>query len=146
MNAYSNSNQKINITLILIAFCFLIVGCAGPKPILYPNTHFKSVGQEQAEKDIAECKAFAEQYASTSEGGKNMVKSTAMGAGMGAASGAVGGAISGSASQGSLIGAAAGATVGLIRGLFRLNEPNHTYMTLVNHCLRDRGYESAGWD
>jgi outer membrane lipoprotein SlyB len=140
------NNQQINFTVMLIVFCFLLIGCAGPKPILYPNTHFKSVGQEQADKDIAECKAFAEQYASTSEGGKRMVKSTAMGAGVGAASGAVGGAIRGSASQGSLVGAAAGATIGLIRGLFTLNEPNHTYMTLVNRCLSDRGYESVGWD
>ncbi len=144
MSAYNN--QQVKITLILIVFCFLIIGCAGPKPILYPNNHFKSVGQEQADKDIAECKAFAEQYASSSEAGKNMAKSTVMGAGVGAASGAVGGAIRGSASQGSLVGAAAGATIGLIRGLFRLSEPNHTYISLVNHCLKDRGYESAGWN
>ncbi len=143
MNIYFN--QKIKFALLSLIFCFLFIGCAGPKPILYPNNHLKSVGQEQAEIDIAECKALADRSVSSSDTGK-VVSSTAMGAGLGAASGAVGGAIRGSASQGSLVGAAAGATAGLIRGLFRLNEPNQTYVALVNHCLRDRGYESAGWD
>ena len=144
MNVYYNQNIKFY--LLLIVFCFLFIGCAGPKPILYPNNHLKSVGQEQAEIDIAACKELAGQNVSSSGGGK-VVKSTAMGAGLGAASGAVGGAIRGSASRGSLVGAAAGATAGLIRGLFRLsNEPNQTYVALVNHCLRDKGYESVGWD
>ncbi|MDH5551982.1 MAG: glycine zipper family protein [Nitrosomonas sp.] len=131
---------------ILIGFCLLIVGCASPRPILYPNAHLNSVGQQQAEQDIAECKQIAEQYASSSNAGEQIVTSTAMGAGVGAASGAVAGAMRGSASSSSLIGAAAGATVGLIRGLMRGNPPNHAYQNFVNQCLRERGYQSVGWD
>ena len=136
----------INSCHILMAFCFLIVGCAGPKPILYPNSHLNSVGQQQAEQDIEECKQISEQYASTSNAGKQIATSTAMGAGVGAAGGAVAGAMRGSASSSSLIGAAAGATAGLIRGLMRGSPPNNAYRNFVNQCLSERGYQSVGWD
>ena len=122
------SNSQTKIIPILIAGCFLIVGCAGPKPILYPNTHLNNAGQEQANRDIAECQAIAKKYASSSDAGKNIASSTVMGA----ASGAVGGAISGSAGSGSLIGVAAGATIGLMRGLFQRTGPNRTYTNFVD--------------
>ena len=131
---------------ILIVFCFLIVGCASPRPILYPNAHLNSVGQQRAEQDIVECKQIAEQYAPASSAGEQVVTSTAMGAGVGAASGAVAGAMRGSASSSSLIGAAAGATAGLIRGLMRGSPPNLAYRNFVNQCLSERGYQSVGWD
>jgi len=131
---------------IVIVVCFQLAGCASPKPVLYPNAHLKSVGQEQADQDIAECQKIAEQYTSSSNTGKDIAKNTAIGAGAGAAGGAVAGAISGSAGTGSAAGAAAGATIGLIRSLFRGAEPNRTFQNFVDSCLRDRGYESAGWD
>lgn len=145
--AMKNENKpSIKIILIVIVACFQLIGCASPKPVLYPNAHLKSVGQVQADKDIAECQEIAEQYASSSNTGKNIAKNTAIGAGAGAAGGAVAGAISGSAGSGSAAGAAAGATIGLIRSLFRGTEPNRTFQNFVDSCLRDRGYESAGWD
>ena len=133
--------RQTKIILIVIMACFQLTGCASPKPVLYPNAYLKSVGQTQANQDIAECQEIAEEHVSASNTGKNIAKSTAMGAGMGAAGGAVGGIISGSA-----VGAAAGATIGLIRGLFRGTEPNRTFQNFVDSCLRDRGYESAGWN
>ncbi|MCH9638297.1 MAG: hypothetical protein K0U40_02280 [Betaproteobacteria bacterium] len=139
-------NIQTKIIPVLIAGCFLIAGCAGPKPILYPNAHLNNIGQEQADRDIAECQAIAKKYLSPSDTGENIAISTVRGAGMGAASGAVGGAISGSAGSGSMIGAAAGATFGLIRGLFQRTGPNRTYTTIVDRCLVERGYETAGWD
>lgn len=132
--------------LILVVFCFLIVGCASPRPVLYPNAHLNAVGQQQAAYDIAECKQIAEQYVSASNAGEQIAKSTAMGAGMGAASGAVAGAMRGSASQGSLVGAAAGATAGLMRGLFQSNPTNHAYKNFVSQCLQEKGYQSMGWN
>ncbi len=137
---------SINSCHILMAFCFLIVGCASPKPILYPNAHLNSVGQQQVDQDIAECQQIAKQYASASNAGEQVAKSTAVGAGVGAASGAVVGAMRGSASSSSLFGAAAGATAGLIRGLMRRNPPNPAYRNFVNQCLSERGYQSVGWD
>jgi outer membrane lipoprotein SlyB len=138
--------RQTKIILIVIMACFQLTGCASPKPVLYPNAYLKSVGQTQANQDIAECQEIAEEHVSASNTGKNIAKSTAMGAGMGAAGGAVGGIISGSAGSGSAVGAAAGATIGLIRGLFRGTEPNRTFQNFVDSCLRDRGYESAGWN
>jgi len=39
----------------------LLAGCAGapPKPVLYPNSHLQTVGQVQADRDIAECRQLA---------------------------------------------------------------------------------------
>ena len=136
----------INSCHILMAFCFLIVGCASPKPILYPNAHLNSVGQQQVDQDIEECKQIAKQYASASNAGEQIATSTVVGAGVGAASGAVVGAMRGSASSSSLFGAAAGATAGLMRGLLRRSPPNNAYRNFVNQCLSERGYKSVGWD
>lgn len=140
------SKLHIIFILLIIVVCFQLTGCASPGPVLYPNTHLKNVGQTQADQDIAECKEIAGQYASPSNTGGNIARSTAMGAGMGAAGGAVGGAIRGSAGSGSAVGAAAGATIGLLRGLLGGAQPNRTFQNLVDRCLRDRGYESAGWN
>ena len=79
-------------------------------------------------------------YASTVAG------STAVGGGVGGATGAVGGAISGGVGLGAAVGAAMGATVGLFRGLFRASEPTPAYKSFMNRCLKDRGYESIGWE
>jgi hypothetical protein len=122
--------------------------CAGPKPILYPNDHFKAVGQDTAKQDIAECREMAEAAgAKPGEGRAGQVAgNTAVGAGVGAAGGAVGGAILGAAGSGSAIGAASGATIGLLRGLFSRPRPGHGYINFVERCLRERGYEPVGWE
>jgi hypothetical protein len=124
--------------------CFL-ASCAGPQPVLYPNTHLQNVGKEQADQDIAECRSLAEEYVSSGEAEKVAGK-TVMGGGIGAASGAVGGAITGSPGTGAAVGAAVGATAGLLRGLIGETQPNRTYMNFVNKCLKERGYEPTGWD
>lgn len=137
----------------IIAWCLILVfvqliGCAGPKPVLYPNTHFQKVGEELAEQDVAACEELAEDYVSKSNAGEKVVGQTAVGGTIGAASGAVGGAIAGSAGLGAAIGAAVGATQGLLRGLFGASQadPSPAYQNFVNRCLRGRGYEPMGWD
>jgi hypothetical protein len=42
--------------VIVIAVLLLLAGCA-TRPVLYPNAHLKQVGEEQAQRDIAECQA-----------------------------------------------------------------------------------------
>lgn len=122
------------------------IGCAGPKPVLYPNDHLNQVGAAQAERDIAECRARADEYVASNKTGR-VAGSTVLGAGTGAATGAVGGAVSGgSAGRGAAVGAATGATFGLIRGLFASSKPSRTYRNFVNRCLREKGYEPLGWD
>lgn len=124
----------------------LLLGCAGPKPVLYPNDHFETVGHEQAELDIAECKDLADAHTSSSNKGMEVAQGTAVGAGVGAASGAVIGAIQGSAGKGAAVGAAVGATGGLLRSVFRKSGPSRTYKNFVNTCLKERGYKPIGWE
>lgn len=129
----------------------MLSGCSSAKPVLYPNTHFQSVGKDIAERDIDACKQLAESAGAEEASGKGsrVATSTAVGAGVGAASGAVGGAISGAAGSGSMIGAASGAVWGLLTGIFYAfagsPQPNQAYANFVNRCLQEKGYEVTGW-
>jgi len=146
------SRHRIGAPALLPMLLFLplvgLPGCSGPKPVLYPNAHLQSVGNDAAKDDIAECRKMAEAAgARPGEGRAGQVAgSTAMGAGVGAAGGAVGGAIVGAAGSGSAIGAATGATMGLLRGLFSHPRPGQAYMNVVDRCLREKGYEPMGWE
>jgi Glycine-zipper domain len=129
----------------------LLAACSSAHPVLYPNTHLKSVGKQTADQDIEDCKQLAES-AGADEGagtGGRVATNTAAGAGIGAASGAVGGAIAGSAGTGSAIGAASGAVWGLLSSLFYAvtgpSHPNQAYTNFVNRCLQEKGYEVTGW-
>jgi hypothetical protein len=123
----------------------------GPKPILYPNGHLKSVGQENADRDIQDCREVAEKAGA--EEGSGVVKRTAgsavIGAGAGAAGGAVGGAIAGDPGIGAAVGAVSGFVWGLFSGLFGWmfgsSTPNQAYVNVVNRCLAEKGYEVSGW-
>lgn len=74
-----------------------------------------------------------------------MAKNTGVGGVAGAAIGAVGGAVGGNAGRGAAIGAATGATAGAIGGVVKHSNPSPAYKGFVDRCLRDRGYEVAGW-
>ncbi|QBQ53695.1 glycine zipper family protein [Nitrosococcus wardiae] len=144
-------NAPVRVTALFLFFFTIILtatGCAGPRPILYPNPHFRSVGQEVAEQDIAECRAMAEAAGVSPGKGKagETVESSAVGAGVGAASGAVGGAVVGAAGSGAAIGAASGAAAGLLRSLFGASRPSQAYINFVNQCLKERGYRPVGWE
>ena len=129
----------------------MIVGCATARPILAPNQHLKSVGAQTAEADVDACQNMAATAgAEEGAGGAGKVaKQTAVGAGVGAASGAVGGAVVGAAGSGSAIGAVSGAVSGLLFGLFNLatgpSAADQTHQNFVNVCLKEKGYEVAGW-
>jgi hypothetical protein len=83
--------------ILICAASLLLAGCAGPKPILYPNDHYRQVGADAADSDIKDCMTLAEQAgASPSEGKTAQVATgTVAGGAIGSAAGAVGGAISG---------------------------------------------------
>ena len=132
---------------IVVLLCILAAGCASHKPVLYPNAHLQSVGEETAQEDISGCRDVAKEAGATSGTGKSgaVARNTAVGAGTGAASGAVGGAISGSPGIGTAIGAASGAVWGFFSGLFSPSQPDAAYVNIVNRCLAERGYEVAGW-
>ena len=123
-------------------------GCAGPSPVLYPNTHYETVGQSTAEHDIADCRRVADQAgADRGSGQGEAAAGGAVGGGaIGGAAGAAGGAIAGAPGTGAAIGAASGAAAGLVRSLFRSDGPSQAYRNVVDRCLRERGYEPVGWD
>lgn len=133
---------------ILLPLLLLISGCAAPKPILYPNAHFRQAGESAAEQDIEECFAMAKEAGATSGQGKGgqVAGSTTAGGAIGSAAGAVGGAVVGHPGRGAMVGAASGATGGLLRGLFRKSPPSQAFKQFVNRCLQERGYEPVGWE
>jgi hypothetical protein len=138
----------VNIRLVMMSCIAMLVSACAPKPILYPNAHLQTVGNETAEQDINICKEAAEEAGAKEGSGKagGVAKNTAVGAGVGAASGAVGGAISGSPGIGAAIGAASGAVWGLLMGLFNAGTTQSPAFTnFVNRCLQDKGYEVTGW-
>ena len=131
--------------LILVVF---VVGCAAPKPILYPNAHLKQVGEEVANRDIDECREMAKDAGAKPSQGKSgqVAGSTATGGAIGSAAGAVGGAVIGHPGPGAMVGAASGATAGFLRGLFRRSPPSNAYKQFVQRCLKERGYDPMGWE
>ncbi|MEP6957341.1 MAG: glycine zipper family protein [Nitrospirota bacterium] len=126
----------------------LVAGCAAPKPILYPNAHFKEVGEEMADRDIDDCREVAKDAGATTSQGKSgqVAGSTAGGGAIGSAAGAVGGAVVGHPGRGAMVGAASGATAGFLRGLFRRPPPSSAYKQVVQRCLKERGYDPVGWE
>ncbi|MDI6744991.1 MAG: hypothetical protein QMD07_06400 [Thermodesulfovibrionales bacterium] len=130
--------------LISIIFIFL-AGCASSGgPVLYPNAHFKAVGKEQAEIDIAECERLANEYIKTNPGG-DVAGSTAAGGAGGAVVGGAVGAVTGNIGKGAGVGGAAGAAGGLVRGISKSSRPSQVYKNFVSRCLKGKGYEPIGW-
>lgn len=134
--------------VILLSGLLLISGCSAPKPILYPNAHFRQVGASAAEQDIQDCSAMAKEAGATPSQGKSgqVAGSSSAGGAIGSAAGAVGGAVVGHPGRGAMVGAASGATGGLLRGLFRKSPPSQAFKQFVNRCLQERGYEPVGWE
>ena len=138
------------VTKAVLCGCVVIMvaGCSGPAPVLYPNRHFKTVGEDSVKEDIDACRQMAEEAGAREGAGKGgqVAKRTAVGAGAGAAAGAVGGAISGGAGIGALVGAVSGAVWSFLIGLFSAgSQPNPAYVNFVNRCLEEKGYEVSGW-
>jgi hypothetical protein len=132
---------------VLCVACVL-AACAGPSPVLYPNAHYRAVGQATAERDIEDCRLVAEQAGADRGSGQGEAAAgdAVAGGAVGGAAGAAGGAIAGAAGTGAAIGAASGAAAGLVRSMFRSSGPSHAYRNVVDRCLRERGYEPSGWD
>ena len=142
-----DGGMRWTISTCIIACLLGLVGCSSPKPILYPNAHLQSVGEDTSKQDIEGCREIAKETGASSGSGKGgtVAGHTAVGAGTGAASGAVGGAIAGSAGTGAAVGAASGAVFGFLGGLFSPSQPDPAYVNIVTRCLAERGYEVAGW-
>jgi len=126
--------------------------CAAQKPVLFSNPHLMRVGPGAAEQDIEACIAYAEAgiEAGQTPDKENPIADAATDSVAGAAAGGAGGAIFGHAGQGAAAGAVGGAvgtlTHALLQGrLFRRQPPEPFRRQLVERCLREKGYEPAGW-
>ena len=146
-----NTDVKVTspavLTVLLIA-CSL-VGCAGPEPILKSNTQLQLYGKEAAEREVGICGVKAEraglQHGTNRSGnaGAGLALGVVGGAAVGASTGLIGGP------TGIAIGAAAGGAVGgllgALAGTYKSLEPRQEYAAFVERCLKEKGYETAGW-
>ena len=121
------------------------LGCAAPRPVLYPNQTLRSVGPEAAQADIDACLRLAREYGSGGGQAGRVAGETAGSAATGAAVGAVTGAILGAPGTGAAVGAAGAGTAGLLRGIFGERGPDEIERRFVERCLRERGYDPIGW-
>jgi hypothetical protein len=137
------------VTVLLAA---AMVGCSSRRPVLAPNAHLNQVGTEASQRDIDDCLArgeAAKSEAGQQPSGENVVAGAAGSSVVGAAGGAAGGAIVGNAGQGAAAGAVGGAvaslTASMLRWLFRPKPEDTSYKLFVDRCLREKGYDPAGW-
>ncbi len=132
---------------------WLALGCAAPRPVLYPNAQLKRVGETVAESDIDSCMRQADEYVRSGGEANKTLENAGVEAGTGAAIGAAGGAAGGAvlgragvgAAAGAAGGAAAGATRGIVHEMTRNRGPSPVYRNFVNRCLRAKGYDPIGW-
>jgi hypothetical protein len=130
----------------LLALAVGLGGCSTAKrPVLYPNSHYETVGQVAAETDIDDCMSLAQQAGASGNPGDDMAKQTAAGAAIGAAGAGAWGLVRGDAGERALAGAAAGGATGLTRSAIQSSEPDPIFRNFVQHCLSERGYDVIGW-
>jgi hypothetical protein len=139
-------------SVVVLAIPLILSGlmaCAGPEPILRANTQLQLYGKETAEREAALCGVKAEraglQHRTNRSGnaGAGVALGVVGGAAVGASTGLIGGP------TGIAIGAAAGGAVGGLlgglAGIYKPLEPRQDYAAFVERCLKEKGYETAGW-
>jgi len=131
--------------LVATAMMILVTACAGPKrPVLYPNEHLKTVGQETAKKDIDACIRLSVDAGLETEKGKDTAGKAVKGGAAGAIIGGAIGLVTGSVGKSAAIGAAGGAAAGAVHGASN-RDLDPVQQKFVEQCLRDRGYQPIGW-
>jgi outer membrane lipoprotein SlyB len=129
---------------ILLAL-MVVFGCGAQRPVLYPNSHLQQLGEERAQKDIADCMQKADVYVKANPGAK-VVGGTIVGGAAGAVVGGAAGAVTGHLGRGAAVGAATGGAIGLVRGIAKASQPTPVFKAFVNRCLKEQGYEPLGWE
>ena len=139
-----------------LAYLFIVVltasslmSCAGPEPVFKSNLQLQLYGKDTAEREAAVCGLKAERaglHHGTNRSG-NTGAGIALGLVGGAAVGASTGLIGGPAGVaiGAAAGGAVGAVLGLLAGTYKPLEPQQDYAAFVERCLKEKGYETAGW-
>lgn len=135
--------KKLALGLVFIGASALMAGCATTeRPVVYQ----KDMNQQQANQAIQQCESMASQSANPNGNKKKAAKSAAKRTGGGAAIGGMLGAASGGDGlKGAGLGAAAGASTSILGWMFNDNDVTPQYKSVVNSCLRDKGYQVKGW-
>ena len=131
-------------TLAVLTAVSILAGCASPRPRLYPNDHYKQVGEPQSKKDADECLAKAKDYLKQNPVAP-VARKTAWGAFVGALMGGVIGVITGDFGGAIASGAAAGGVGGAAQGAYDANTPDGVVRGYTDRCLAERGYDVIGW-
>jgi len=130
------------LVLSLLAAC----SSSAKRPVFYPNSHMKQVGQAQARRDTDDCMALADSYSvSRTRDGEVATKATS-GALIGGAGAGAWGIVRGDAGERALAGALAGGSAGAVKGGVDSTRISPTFQRFVNQCLRDHGYQVIGWE
>lgn len=137
--------RSIIVYSLLFIAPLLLTACAAKRPVLYPNTHLKEVGQLKADQEIDDCISLATTYQAGGDRSKEIAKDTGKAGVVGAATGAVIGAITGDVGRGAAIGGAGAATAAMGSGIMRSDEPDPVFKQFVEQCLREKGFQSLGW-
>jgi len=70
--------MKTTLGILTLIATLVLTGCASTKkPILYPNNHLNSVGQQQADADINACMRAAEASGANAGKSEELAKRTA---------------------------------------------------------------------
>lgn len=105
---------------ITLAFLLgLVAGCVNERPVLYPSELVRRVGGPAAEQEIDFCMAHAEEYIARAKRGEVIFEENVTGS-----RGLSGGPIFDSKFK---------------------EDPTPVYRSLVNRCLRERGFEPLAW-
>lgn len=128
----------------LLAAVLLAAACAHPRPVLYPDEHYKTVGETAANEDVAKCVADAKAYLKANPA-KKVAGRTVRGGAFGAFMGAVFGAFTGNYARAVSEGAAVGAAGGMAGGVWEAGSPDEIQRGYANRCLAEKGYSVIGW-
>jgi hypothetical protein len=136
-------------TVLIFLLLINLVACAGPQPILKSNTQLQLYGKDTAEREAAVCGLKAERSGlhhgtnRSGNAGAGAVLGIIGGAAVGASTGLIGGPTG--VALGAAAGGAVGGVLGLFAGTYKTLEPQQDYAAFVERCLKEKGYETIGW-
>ena len=136
------------IASLFLLMSVLLSACssAPAKPVLYPNDHFKRVGEAQAQQDIRQCTTLAREAGLSPSSGGQVGHGAATGAAIGGAAAAAASAVlGGDVLRSAGAGAAAGGAGGAVHGATRSQKTDPVFENFVARCLKERGFEVIGW-
>ncbi len=116
----------------MILAAVLLAGCAYSYE---PVVDMQGVDQAKYDRDLAECRGYADQVSPVEEAAGAGLLSAAIGAALGAVVGAVSGGVS--AGGGAAAGAAVGGTAGVVTGGVGAGQ---SQVDIIKKCLSGRGY------